>query len=122
MTVDGIGYGLGTRVFSRPSCVRAFLGESAQKAHTVAELQCNLDDMTGEDLAYAVEMLLAEGARDAFTTPVFMKKGRPGFLLTCICDEADADRFARLMLRHTTTWVFANAFANAPVWTGKRSA
>lgn len=103
MTVDGIGYGLGTRVFSRPSCVRAFLGESAQKAHTVAELQCNLDDMTGEDLAYAVEMLLAEGARDAFTTPVFMKKGRPGFLLTCICDEADADRFARLMLRHTTT-------------------
>ena len=49
MTVDGIGYGLGTRVFSRPSCVRAFLGESAQKDHTVAELQCNLDDMTGED-------------------------------------------------------------------------
>lgn len=103
MAVESIGYGLGTRVFSRPSCVRAFLGESATGTGAVAELQCNLDDMTGEALAYAVEQLLAEGAKDVFTTPIFMKKGRPGFLLSCICDEADAPRFARLMLRHTTT-------------------
>lgn len=103
MTVENIGYGLGTRVFSRPSCVRAFLGESAAGTSAVTELQCNLDDMTGEALAYAVEQLLAAGARDAFTTPIYMKKGRPGFLLSCICDEADASRFAGLMLRHTTT-------------------
>ncbi|WP_367924070.1 nickel pincer cofactor biosynthesis protein LarC [uncultured Ruthenibacterium sp.] len=103
MTVDGIGYGLGTRVFSRPSCVRAFLGENAKSGNTVTELQCNLDDMTGESLAYAVEQLLRAGAKDVFTTPVYMKKGRPGVLLTCVCEETEAEHFAQLILQHTTT-------------------
>ncbi len=69
----------------------------------VAELRCNLDDMTGEDIAFAAERLLAAGALDVWTTPIAMKKGRPAVLLTCLCREAEQARFTDLLLRHTTT-------------------
>lgn len=69
----------------------------------VAELQCNLDDMTGEDIGFAVERLLEAGALDVWTAPIYMKKNRPAVLLTCLCPVARADEFAQLMLRHTTT-------------------
>jgi uncharacterized protein (TIGR00299 family) protein len=67
----------------------------------VVELQTQLDDATGEQLGAAVEALLAAGARDAYLTPVTMKKGRPGVLLTVLAAAADADRLADLIL--TTT-------------------
>ncbi len=69
----------------------------------VAELRCNLDDMTGEDIAFAVERLLEAGALDAWTAPIYMKKGRPAVLLTCLCPAAEARRFTDLLLRHTAT-------------------
>ncbi len=69
----------------------------------VTELCCNMDDMTGEELGYAMEKLLSEGALDVFATPVFMKKGRPGYLLTVICSQDDKDRIAEAIFRHTTT-------------------
>lgn len=69
----------------------------------VAELQCNLDDMTGEDIAYAASVLLEAGALDVWTTPIYMKKNRPAVLLTCLCPLHRAEEFTELMLRHTTT-------------------
>ena len=69
----------------------------------VAELQCNLDDMTGEDIAFASSRLLDAGALDVWTAPIYMKKNRPAVLLTCLCPVQRAEEFARLMLRHTTT-------------------
>ena len=69
----------------------------------VCELRCNLDDMTGEDVAFAVERLLEAGALDVWTTPIAMKKGRPAILLTCLCPAGQEERFTTLMLRHTTT-------------------
>ena len=69
----------------------------------VAELKCNLDDMTPEAIGFAVGALLDAGALDAFTESIYMKKNRPAVLLTCLCAEADAEKFARLMLAHTTT-------------------
>lgn len=72
-------------------------------ADTICELSCNVDDMTGEDVAFAVETFLENGARDAFTIPCTMKKGRPGLLITVLCSEADREKVAQLMLRHTTT-------------------
>ncbi|MDR0416391.1 MAG: nickel pincer cofactor biosynthesis protein LarC, partial [Propionibacteriaceae bacterium] len=113
MTVSRIGYGLGHRDFDRPNCLRAFWGDQPEDsparavgatADRVAELRCNLDDMAGEAVAYACDLLRQAGARDVFLTPVMMKKGRPGQLLTCLCDLADADRLTRLMLAHTTTF------------------
>lgn len=69
----------------------------------IIELRCNIDDMTGEDLAYAIEKLMAAGARDAFIVPVIMKKGRGGFLLTVLTDAERKEEIAKVIFTHTTT-------------------
>ncbi len=109
--VEKIGYGMGGRDFEVANCVRAFWGEPyASQADgvgandEVVELSCNLDDMTGEAVAFACETLLGQGALDVFTVPVQMKKGRPGVLLTCLCGKGESETMARLILRHTTTF------------------
>lgn len=66
-------------------------------------LECTLDDMTPEALAFAMEELLNAGAMDVYTTSIGMKKGRTGVLLTCICREEQREEMVRLMFRHTTT-------------------
>lgn len=107
-TVLGCGYGCGTRDFPRANCLRAFLLDTAGTPEgpndRVAELKANIDDMTGEALGYAMERLLEAGALDVSYTPVYMKKGRPGVVLTCLCRPGDADQLAREMLRHTSTF------------------
>lgn len=103
MAVSAIGYGMGKKDFDQANCVRAFLGESEGVREVITKLECNLDDMTGEDIGFATEQLLAAGARDVFTHPVYMKKNRPGVMLSVICLPADADRLAREMMKHTTT-------------------
>lgn len=109
MNVEDIGYGMGKKDFEAANCVRAFYGESGTEGTEgtngeIAELSCNLDDMTGEALGFASEILFANGALDVFTIPVMMKKSRPGYLLTCVCRVSDSDRIAALMLKHTTTF------------------
>lgn len=105
MTPISTGYGMGKKDFPAANCVRIILGESfaAKTADAICELSCNVDDMTGEDVAFAVETFLENGALDAFTIPCTMKKGRPGLLITVLCREADRESVAQLMLRHTTT-------------------
>lgn len=103
MTTDIIGYGMGKKDFSAPNCVRAMLGSAADEADRVAELCCNLDDMTGEAIGFATEQLLAAGALDVFTTPIYMKKNRPGVLLSVLCKPEEKEAFVRLLFRHTTT-------------------
>ncbi len=103
MTVEAIGYGMGKKDFERANCVRAFLGESEGEKETVTKLECNLDDMTGEDIGFAMEQLFAAGAHDVYTQPIGMKKSRPGILLSVICRTADADSMAETMMKHTTT-------------------
>jgi uncharacterized protein (TIGR00299 family) protein len=105
MTLERIGYGAGTRdPADRPNVLRLWIGETAGKAtRPMVVIETNIDDMTGEMLAYAVEKLLAAGAADAWMTPVQMKKGRPGVVLSVICSEADEEKLARLLLRETST-------------------
>lgn len=103
MAVQKTGIGMGTKDFEWANCVRAMLGESGGAGGEVAELRCNLDDMTGEAIAFAMETLLNAGALDAWTVPIQMKKGRPGQMLCCLCAADEAQRYAELMLRHTTT-------------------
>ena len=71
----------------------------------VCELECNVDDMTAEELAFAAERLMEEGAKDVTLTPVQMKKGRPATLVTVMCtdEEAEKERFVRLIFKYTTT-------------------
>lgn len=108
MRVEKTGYGMGTKDFPAANCVRAFYGEElefpAQAAgDTILELRCNIDDMTGEEIGYAAEQLQTAGARDVFTTPIAMKKNRPGILLTVICSPKDKEKMEAVIFRHTTT-------------------
>ena len=103
MTAGAIGYGMGKKDFEQANCVRAFLGESEGERETITRLECNLDDMTGEDIGYAMEQLFAAGARDVYTQPIGMKKSRPGILLSVICMPADADRLAAVSMKNTST-------------------
>ncbi len=103
MAVSRVGYGMGTKDFRWANCVRVMLGESEPEIGDAAELCCNLDDMTGEEIAFAAERLREAGALDVWTQPIQMKKGRPGTLLACLCDPGREREFAALMLKHTAT-------------------
>ena len=103
MKTQAIGYGMGKKDFERANCVRAFLGESEGEREAITKLECNLDDMTGEDISFAMERLFEAGARDVYTQAIGMKKSRPGVLLSVICLPEDADRLAEIMMKHTTT-------------------
>lgn len=103
MKVSKIGYGMGKKDFATANCVRAMIGEAADEAGEVAELCCNIDDMTPEAVGFAIDELFAGGALDVFTIPAGMKKNRPGILLTCICEAEKSEEMAELIFRHTTT-------------------
>lgn len=103
MTTEAIGYGMGTKDFEAANCIRAFLGKTEDKGERIVKLECNIDDMTGEAIAFAQEELLGAGARDVFITPIQMKKSRPAVMLSVICDEESKAGFVELIFKHTTT-------------------
>ena len=103
MAAEAIGYGMGKKDFERANCLRAFLGESEGKTEEITRLECNLDDMTGEEIGFAMEQLFKAGARDVYTQAIGMKKSRPGVLLSVICLPEDADRLAAVLMKHTST-------------------
>lgn len=69
----------------------------------VVQLECNLDDMSGEELGYALERLLEAGALDAWFTPIQMKKNRPAVMLSVLCRPEAAERLREALLVHTST-------------------
>ena len=103
MRVERIGYGMGRKDFPAANCVRALLGETEDSAEDVLELACNLDDMTPEAIGFALERLLEAGALDAWTTPIGMKKSRPGVLLRALCRPEKRQAVLDVFLRDTTT-------------------
>ena len=105
MTTSKIGYGMGKKDFERANCVRAFLGDTAETGDEIAELSCNLDDMTAEAIGFAEEALFEAGALEVYTIPVGMKKSRPGILLTCMCRREDEEKMVELLFRPTTLGV-----------------
>jgi uncharacterized protein (TIGR00299 family) protein len=103
MKIQSIGYGMGKKDFEAANCVRALLGETEQAGNTVVELCCNLDDMTGEEIGFAIDSLFSSGALEVYTTPIGMKKSRPGTLLSVMCREQDRDTMLHLIFKHTST-------------------
>lgn len=103
MRVQAIGYGMGKKDFPRANCVRAMLGETEDAGDRIVELRCNVDDMTGEAVGFALEQLMTGGALDAFTVPIGMKKSRPGVLITVLCREEQKEAMVHLLMKHTTT-------------------
>jgi len=104
--VVGVGYGAGKRDYpDTVNALRALLVEEGEGAPAdyVCEINCNLDDIGGEALAFACEELTKAGALDVWLTPITMKKGRPGHLLGLLCPPEREAEFSRLILRHTST-------------------
>ena len=106
--IEKAGYGAGSRDFpDHPNVLRLIIGETTRAAAAPADqitvLEANLDDLSPQVLAYAMERLLTEGALDVFSAPVQMKKNRPGALLTVLAKPEDADRLAKLIFTETTT-------------------
>lgn len=102
--LDKIGFGIGTKEFEKLNCVMAFLvTRDFEETEEVYELRCEIDDMTGEEMGYAINKLLALGALDAYVQNIVMKKSRPAFLLTVIVNRIDKSLFIRQIFKHTTT-------------------
>lgn len=102
--VRNVGMGAGKRAYERPSFLRAMLLETEERAEDeIVRLECNLDDCTGEALGFTMERLLAAGARDVYFTPIYMKKQRPGVVLTVLCDEERRGALEAILFRETTT-------------------
>jgi len=101
-----IGYGAGGHDFTEQANVlRVILGEpsGAAEALTVSVIEANLDDLSPEVLAYASERLLAAGALDVTLSPLLMKKGRPGNLLSVIARPEDREALAQIVFAETST-------------------
>lgn len=103
MRTSAIGYGMGKKDFPAANCVRAMLGETRSAGDVITELSCNVDDMTGEAIGFAMDTLFDAGALEVYTMPVGMKKSRPGTLFSVMCRPEDKGRMVELIFDHTTT-------------------
>ena len=107
-TGDTVGYGAGTRDLDEiPNLLRIEIGDDTSLAGTetdeVVVLETNIDDMNPEWFGYVGDRLWEAGAKDVYVAPVQMKKGRPGSLLTVLCDASNTDAIKRILLGETTT-------------------
>ena len=117
MTVQAVGYGAGTRDFPQsPNVVRVVIGERVQAGlgtpspstqpsglERVVKIECEIDDMNPQLFGVATDRLFEAGALDVFLTPVQMKKGRPGTLMTVLGSEDRRTALIDVLFRETTT-------------------
>ena len=108
MTVETLGVGAGSREYpGLPNVVRAFLGtavvpaETSQTGNVIVE--CNIDDLDPRVLPVVINRLLESGALDAYVTPLVMKKGRPGHLITAISPAQAVETVVDVILRETSS-------------------
>jgi len=109
--IEKVGYGAGTKdLGSFPNCLRLFLGEQAglgggagDSTGQVVLIEANIDDMRGEELAWASEKLMASGALDVLVLPAIMKKGRPGHVLQVMSRPGQEETLIQIIFEETTT-------------------
>ena len=127
MITNTIGYGMGKKDFPVANCVRVLVGESVEasslspaepvkvaegkvyipegkdESDVVLELSCNVDDMTAEEIGFAMERLFEGGAHEVYTQPIGMKKNRPGIKISVICPARLKAKMVELIFKHTST-------------------
>ena len=103
MAVDTVGYGFGDREFEILNGLRLFVGHTHEADSGILVMETNIDDMTGETAGYVLEGLFEQGVRDAFYTPIYMKKNRPAIKLTVICDTERAEALTRYIFAQTSS-------------------
>jgi uncharacterized protein (TIGR00299 family) protein len=108
-TIRAVGYGAGTRdPADIPNVIRTLIIETTGNNGTLPQdtvdiLETNIDDVSGEVIAYAIAQFIEKGARDASAIPLIMKKGRPGFLIRVICTSDMSGELAELMAQELGT-------------------
>lgn len=100
--VKRAGLGAGKKEFPKANILRAMLIEEELEGELWL-LESNIDDCSGEAMGYAMDCLLEAGARDVFFTPIFMKKNRPAYKLSVLCDEEHIREMDEILFRETTT-------------------
>ncbi len=112
MTVQRVGYGMGTRDYGFPNVIRAIIGETKEPSgdaggpgnpDEVVVMEASIDDLNPEIYPYLLQKLLDAGALDAFLTPIIMKGGRPGILLTVLAHREEWDDAARVIFQEAST-------------------
>jgi hypothetical protein len=106
MRIAAAGYGAGDHDFKdRPNLLRILIGElsGSAEASEVFVIEANVDDMNPQLAGYVRERLLDAGALDVTMVPVYMKKDRPGFMLSVLAKVEDRDRLGDLLFAETTT-------------------
>lgn len=105
MKIEQVGIGCGKKDFDAANCVRIFMGQTVDSSlkDNIIQLEANIDDMTAEEIGFAMERLFDAGAREVFTSSVYMKKNRPGTLITVICSEDKKEDIVKTFFKHTTT-------------------
>lgn len=114
--IEKTGMGAGKRSYDRPSILRMMIIDTSSQNDSLSDggnvvctddmiykLETNIDDITGENLGFVMEQLMAAGARDVHYTPVFMKKNRPAYQLNVICSGDMIEKMERIIFRETTT-------------------
>ena len=108
MTVERVGVGAGSREYpGLPNVVRVFVGRATAEAHISrtenSVVECNVDDLDPRVLPVVIDRLLESGALDAYVTPLVMKKGRPGHLITAVAPVQAGDSLVDVLLRETSS-------------------
>ena len=107
MTPGAVGYGAGTRdMDGLPNLVQVVIGErraQSRPTQPMAVIEANVDDVTGEVLAHAISRLIESGAADAWVTPIVMKKGRPAYTVSVLCDDSLMEQLSRVLAEETGT-------------------
>lgn len=109
MDIETLGTGAGSRHFDKwPNVLRIFVGSLFQSSwgrdnEKVVVIETNIDDMNPQFFEYAIERLFQAGALDVYLTQVIMKKGRPGIVMTVLCDEVRKGSLIQIILKETTT-------------------
>ena len=118
LKMNMIGYGAGSRDLEIPNVLRIFLGVSEENKvfnDLIVSLQCNFDDCSPEQLGFLFERLFKKGALDVFITPVVMKKGRQGQLLTALCREKDIQILEEEIFLNSTTFGIRKLFQSRTI-------
>ncbi|MCR5669243.1 MAG: nickel pincer cofactor biosynthesis protein LarC [Lachnospiraceae bacterium] len=102
MKLKGVGYGVGSREIGYANALKVYVGESISNDE-IYVIETNIDDATGEEFGYTMERLLEAGAKDAFYTPIFMKKNRPAYQLTVLCEQKKIQELQEIIFCETTT-------------------
>jgi uncharacterized protein (TIGR00299 family) protein len=107
MKIEKTAYGVGHKDHPDvPNLLRVFIGETEDvkdKGHEALLVECNIDDMNPEFFEYISEKLFEAGSSDVYFTNIIMKKGRPGIVLSVICEIGISEKIKSILFKESTT-------------------